>query len=111
MLVAEADLSQFLNCGSVFFVFFVFCFGPLQPPPPPKLQCTALSLMPFSRQEMSTIVYLIFPTNMTLRNTSFLTKTWWKDRNVFIFVSLSVLFMTFSKVVAFFCELHNSHCN
>lgn len=31
MLVAEADLSQFLNCGSVFF------FGPLQPPPP---QCT-----------------------------------------------------------------------
>lgn len=44
MLVAEADLSQFLNCGSVFFVFF---FGPLQPPPPPKLQCTALSLMPF----------------------------------------------------------------
>lgn len=108
MLVAEADLSQFLNCGSV----FLFFFGPLQPPPPPpKLQCTALSLMPFSRQEMCTIVYLIFPTNMTLRNTSFLTKTWWKDRNVFIFVSLSVLFMTFSKVVAFFCELHNSHCN
>lgn len=48
MLVAEADLSQFLNRSS-------FLFGPLQAPPLPKLQCTALSLMPFSRQEMCTI--------------------------------------------------------
>lgn len=100
MLVAEADLSQFLNCGSVFFCCF-FLVPSNQHHSVPKLQC-ALSLMPFSRQEMCTIVYLIFPTHMTLRNTSFLTKTWWKDRNVFIFVSLSVLFMTFSKVVAFF---------